>query len=163
MCIDTVFQSSTWSSYKNCNTLKTMVGISPRGVVTYLSPAYGGSCSDRQIIESSSLLRENMLSSGDSIMADRGIRVQDLFASQGVKVNVPTTMKGKNQLPAEVVVKDRRIASKRIHIERVIGLAKTFRILQSELVSSHTTKGNRIIHVCFVLCNFKNSIVKQYC
>jgi hypothetical protein len=33
-------QRSTWSSYKNSNTLKTMIGTSPRGIVTYVSPSY---------------------------------------------------------------------------------------------------------------------------
>ena len=45
------------------------------GVVTYVSPAYGGSTSDRQIIERSELLKDGKFESGDSIMADRGIMV----------------------------------------------------------------------------------------
>jgi hypothetical protein len=154
-------QRSTWSSYKNGNTLKTMVGCSPRGVVTYLSKAYGGSASDRQIIENSELL-DGRFNSGDSIMADRGILVQDLFAGQNVNVNTPTTMRGRNQLPAETVVKDRRIASKRVHVERVIGLAKTYKILQNELDHSRTPVGGRILCVCFVLSNFRSNIVPKY-
>ncbi|XP_069105886.1 uncharacterized protein, partial [Argopecten irradians] len=118
-------QSATFSSYKNKNTLKTMVGCTPKGAVSYISDAYGGSASDRQIIERSRLVQDrSMFTSGDSIMADRGIMVQDLFASKDVQVNTPTMLKGKSQLEAEDVVRDRRIASKRIHIERVIGLAK---------------------------------------
>ena len=42
-------QAATWSSYKNHNTLKCMVGISPRGQVTHISDAYGGAASDRQV------------------------------------------------------------------------------------------------------------------
>lgn len=156
-------QRATWSSYKNCNTLKTMVGISPRGVVTHISPSYGGNVSDRQIIERSDLLREQRFQGGDSIMADRGILVQDLFASQNVQVNTPTTMRGVNQLPAATVVKDRQISSKRVHVERVIGLGKTFKILQGELDHSRTPIGGRIFFVCFVLCNFKSNIVSKYC
>lgn len=34
----------------------------------------------------------------DSIMADRGIMVQDLFAPMDVYVNTPTMLKGKSQL-----------------------------------------------------------------
>lgn len=157
-------QKCTWSSYKNSNTLKSMVGISPRGVVTYVSPAYGGSASDRQIIEASPLLHDHLFAPGDSIMADRGIRVQDLFASQDVKVNTPTPLSGgRTQLAAETVVKDRRIASKRIHVERLIGLAKTFKILKNTLDHSKTPLGSRIMYVCFVLCNFKKSIVRNSC
>ena len=96
-------------------------------------------------------------------MADRGILVQDLFASQDVQVNTPTTMKGVNQLPAQTVVKDRRIASKRVHVERVIGLAKTYKILANELDHSKTPYGGRIFFVCFILSNFRKNIVPKFC
>jgi hypothetical protein len=155
-------QSATWSSYKNKNTLKCIVGISPRGFVTYISDTYGGSASDRQIIERSEFVQSNtMFVSGDSIMADRGIMVQDLFACQNVQVNTPTTMKGKNQLPSKTVVKDRRIASKRVHVERVIGLAKTFKILKRDLNHMRTPLGGRIIYVCFAILNFRPCIVGE--
>jgi len=155
-------QRETFSSYKNKNTLKVMVGCTPRGTVSYISDAYGGSASDRQIIERSKLCAEkSRFEKGDHIMADRGIMVQDLFASKNVYVNTPTMLKGKSQLDPEEIHKDRKVASKRIHIERVIGLAKTYKILKKDLNSYCITLGNRIIHVCFYLCNFRQSIVKK--
>nr|XP_022298373.1 uncharacterized protein LOC111107454 [Crassostrea virginica] len=126
-------QSKTWSSYKHKNTLKTMIGITPNGAVSYISSAYAGSVSDRQIIERSTLLDSNKFSPGESIMTDRGIMTQDLFATQNVYVNTPSLLKGKSQLDPEEIVRDRRVASKRIHVERVIGLAKTFKILNVTL------------------------------
>ena len=36
------------STYKNTGTLKTMICITPRGQVSYVSASYGGSASDRQ-------------------------------------------------------------------------------------------------------------------
>ena len=60
-------------------------------------------------------------------------------------------MKGKNQLDPETVIKDRRIASKRIHIERVIGHANTFKILQHLIPKDKFMIAKRIIHVCFLL------------
>ena len=86
-----------------------------------------------------------------------------MFASQDVRVNTPTTMKGVNQLPPEVVIKDRRIASKRVHVERVIGLAKTYKILQNELDHSKTPYGSRILFVCFMLANFRACIISKFC
>lgn len=75
-------QSATFSTYKNRNTVKTVVGCIPRGAVVYVSDTYGGSCSDRQIMERSTLLSDNSkFSANSSIMADRGIMIQDLFAS----------------------------------------------------------------------------------
>lgn len=91
-------QSKTWSSYKYKNSLKTMVGITPNGAVSYVSSAYGGSASDRQIIKRSSLLNEGKFDAGDSIMEDRGILIQDLFPNQNVSVNTPTLLMGKSQL-----------------------------------------------------------------
>ena len=156
-------QRATWSSYKNCNTLKTMIGISPNGVVTYISPSYGGSASDRQIIERSELLKPGMFKPKESIMADRGIMVQDLFASKDVMVNTPTTMKGRTQLPADIVLKDRKIASKRVHVERVIGLAKQYKILTTKMDTQRVPYGGKIIYVCFALLNLRPNIVPRHC
>ena len=152
-------QRETFSSYKNKNTLKVMVGCTPRGTVSYVSDAYGGSASDRQIIEGSTLYlnRRNMFQGKDSIMADRGIMVGDLFINENVHVNTPTMLKGKSQLEPEEVHRDRKVASKRIHVERVIGLAKTYKILKKDLNVNLITLGNRIIKVCFYLCNFRQS------
>lgn len=155
-------QSATFSTYKNRNTLKVLVGCTPRGLVSYVSDGYGGRTSDRQICERSALLKDagRLFDSGDSIMADRGFNVQDLFATKNVFVNIPTFLRGKSQLVPADVVKDKKIASKRIHIERVIGLAKTYKILRHELSASRTVLGSRIIYVCFMLCNFRKCIVK---
>lgn len=142
-------QCATWSTYKHRNTLKTMVGCTPRGAVSYISDAYGGSTSGR-------------FKSGDSIMADRGIMVQDLFAAKDVFVNTPTMLKGKSQLNPDEVVRDRRVASKRIHIERIIGLSKRFKILKNELPQSKLFLGSRIIYICFAITNFRKSIVNRY-
>lgn len=78
-----------------------MVGITPDGAVWYVSSACVGSASDRQIIERSSLLNQGKSDAGDSIMADRGILVQDLFSNQNVFVNIPTFLKEKRLLEPE--------------------------------------------------------------
>ena len=60
-----VAQQATFSSYKNKNTMKAMVGASPGGLCTYISEAYGGSASDRQIVERSTLPK--MCDPGDEV------------------------------------------------------------------------------------------------
>ena len=143
-------------------TLKTMIGIAPRGIVTYISDSVGGHTSDCQIIERSDLITEGKFQSGDEIMADRGIMVQDIFASKNVRVNTPATLKGKSQLSSDQVIRDRRVAAKRIHVERAIGLAKKHKILTSEIHQSQRSLADKIIFVCFALCNFKPCIVGKY-
>ena len=155
-------QSSSFSTYKNRNTLKTMIGCTPQGLISFVGDSYGGSASDRQLIERSELYTDSgRFEAGDSIMADRGIMVQDLFANKNASVNTPTMLKGKAQFEPHEIVRDRRIASKRIHVERVIGLAKTFKILKTELTAEKRQLGSRIIFVCFMLSNFRTSIVNE--
>jgi hypothetical protein len=154
-----VLQQATFSTYKNRNTVKVLVGLSPGGLVTYLSPAYGGSTSDRQICERSNL--PDICDPGDSIMADKGFNVQDMFERSMVKINIPTFFHKKNRLSGETVLKDRKIASKRVHVERIIGLAKTYKILQRPMNNTESALATQIIKVCFFLCNFRASIVPR--
>lgn len=155
-----VAQQSTFSTYKNRNTIKILVGSTPGGLISYVSNAYGGSTSDRQICERSNLI--TICDRGDSIMADKGFNVQDLFAPYDVSVNIPTFFKKKNRLTGKTVLKDRRISSKRVHIERIIGLAKTFKILKEPMNITETKLASEITFVCFMLCNFKNCIVPKH-
>ncbi len=154
-----VAQQATYSTYKNRNTAKVLVGMTPAGLVSYVSPAYGGSASDRQICERSNLA--DVCTPGDSIMADKGFDVQDLFDSNNVTVNIPTFFRKKNRLSAFSVLRDRKIASKRVHVERIIGLAKSYKILKGPLNNTESALATQIIHVCFYLCNFRANIVPK--
>ncbi len=88
-------------------------------------------------------------------MSDRGFNVQDLFATKDVKVNIPSFLKGKAR-------KDPSIASKRIHVERLIGPAKTFKILRKEIPGQRIVLGDYIITVCFYLTNFKECVMGKH-
>lgn len=150
-------QQATYSTYKNRNTVKVLVGVTPAGLVSYISDVYGGSASDRQISERSNLV--NICEPGDSIMSDKGFNVQDLFIPAGVTINIPEFFKKKNRMSGQAVAKDRKIASKRVHVERIIGLAKTFKILKSPLNNTESQLADHIITVIFTMCNFKSAIV----
>ena len=154
-----VAQQATFSSYKNRNTVKVVVGVTPGGLVNYCTEAYGGSASDRQIVERTNL--PNKCEPGDSIMADKGFNVQDLFERADVKINIPSFFKKKNRMSNKQIKSDRQIASKRVHVERIIGLAKTFKILKEPLNNTNSALGTQIIKVCFYLCNFKECIVPK--
>uniref|UniRef100_A0A0K2UX11 Putative LOC100636811 [Amphimedon queenslandica] n=1 Tax=Lepeophtheirus salmonis TaxID=72036 RepID=A0A0K2UX11_LEPSM len=148
-------QKSTWNSKKKCYTIKTMVGISPNGVVSFISSAYDGCCSDRQIIERSGLLK--LKSSGDAVIAHSGVMVKDLIGNQDVKVNnTPTPMSGVDQLPEPT-----GIASKGIYVEKVVALSKTYKILQGELDFDKIPTAEQIVYVCLACCNFRENIVPQ--
>ena len=140
--------------------MKAVVGISPSGLVSHIPPTYGGSASDRALVEESNLLRK--CDPKDSIMVDKGFNVQDIFAPHDIAINIPTFLKHGNQFTSKQLANDRKIASKRVHVERVIGLAKTYKILTVPLSDVLITLGTEIVFVCFMLCNFRRCIVLKY-
>lgn len=152
-------QKASFSTYKHKNTLKFLVGSSPGGLMTHCSSAYAGSVSDRQIVERSTLLQ--ICEPGDSIMADRGFNVQDLFACKGIGINIPHFLKGKSQIPGFQLNLDQKLASKRVHIERLIGLTKTYLILRTELNHFYVPLASKIFFICMMLCNFREGIVNK--
>ena len=57
-------------------TWKSLIGISPAGIVTFVSDLYPGSISDKQIKKQSGLI--DLCEEGDAIMADKGFLISDL-------------------------------------------------------------------------------------
>ena len=119
-------QQRTFSSYKNHNTFKALIGISPSGAVTFVSKLYPGNISDKELTRQSGLL--DLLEHRDSIMADRGFDLMDDLAPCGVKLNIPPFLRGKSQLDQRELIETRRIASLRIHVERCMERIKNFHI-----------------------------------
>ena len=50
-------------------------------------------------------------------MADRGFDIEDDLILQGVRLNIPPFLRGKQQLDEDERVVTKRIASLRIHVE----------------------------------------------
>ena len=119
-------QQRTFSSYKNHNTLKALIAVTPSGAVSFVSTLYGGSISDRELTEKCGLL--NLLEPGDSVMADRSFTIADVLDIRGVALNIPPT-KTQNQFTQRELTITRRIANLRIHVERAIGRIKNLKIL----------------------------------
>ena len=99
--------------------------------MSYISTAWGGRASDKTIVEASGILKK--LLPGDVALAVRGFNVEDgvgLYAASLIKI--PAFTRGKLQLSAQEVEETRKIASVRIHVQRVIGLVRRkYQILQS--------------------------------
>lgn len=63
----------TYSQYKKDHTLKFNMGIAPCGLITELSPAFGGRASDKLIVHQSEIL--DKLSYRDGVMVDKGYKI----------------------------------------------------------------------------------------
>eukprot|EP00794_Sanderia_malayensis_P011613 gene11612-biopygen9279 len=111
-------QSQTWSEYKHHNTWKALIGISPSGLITFVSKLWSGKVSDKEITLKSGVLA--LLEDGDNLMADRGFDIQDILPP-GVTLNIPPFKGTRAQLTAKETEETACIASVRIHVERAIG------------------------------------------
>ena len=67
-------QALTFSNYKHHNTLKFLVGITPSGVISFVSEAWGGRASHSHILD---LLDENF-----TVMADKGFLIEDALGKK---------------------------------------------------------------------------------
>ena len=92
-------QRSSWSDYKSSNTMKSLVGITPSGLFSFVSQLWAGSISDRKLTQVSGIL--DKLQDGDEVMADRGFNIRDLLTNINVKLNMPplvNTNKGEDYI-----------------------------------------------------------------
>ena len=74
---DLQLQLSTWSSYKHHNTAKFLVGCTPNGSISSVSPLYVGSISDVKLTTVSGLIDQLAGKCNISVMADRGFTIRD--------------------------------------------------------------------------------------
>ncbi|CAN7949879.1 unnamed protein product [Ixodes hexagonus] len=125
-----VTQSELYSHYKSTHTFKGLVGVSPCGLLTFVSELFTGCTSDRECVIRSGFL-ELEFDHGDSIMADKGFRIEDLIKEKGVTLNIPPFLKN-GQLTAKEAQKTQEIAALRIHVERKFSASKAFIYLTAQ-------------------------------
>ncbi|XP_056098360.1 uncharacterized protein LOC130099653 [Rhinichthys klamathensis goyatoka] len=152
-------RAQTYSTYKSHNTVKYLVGMSPAGAITFLSAGWGGRVSDKQITAESGFY--DLLEHNDEILADRGFTIRDELATRGATLKIPHFTKGRKQLSAQEVDTSRRLSNVRIHIERVIGRWKNFKILTTVIPLTQVDLLDDMVIVCGALTNLCKCIVPR--
>ncbi|GBN51434.1 hypothetical protein AVEN_151279-1 [Araneus ventricosus] len=157
-----VHQALTWSKYYNCNTLKFLLSCTPDGLVSFISEGYGGRTSDIMIVEHSGYLEK--LVSGSSVIADRDFKhISSLLMQKGSELVWPPSVSSASISSKADVKLSKRIASLRIHIERVIGRLREFRMLVP-----HSCLDNHLIryldYIIIIACgiiNMQEHLIKK--
>ena len=121
-------RAQTFSNYKKHNTVKFLVGVTPYGLISFLSECWGGRVSDKKITQRSGFFEK--LEAGELVMADRGFLIEEDLAVHGASIVMPPFTRGKKQLSQHEVESARRLSRVRIHVERAIERIKRFRILK---------------------------------
>lgn len=155
-------QALTWSDYKKCNTIKYLISSTPDGLINFVSKGYGGRTSDVAIFEDCGFLNE--LPENSVIMADRGFKkIETFLHKKNCTLIRPPSVANKEKMSKDDVLLTKRIASVRIHIERVIKRIRDFKLL-----SPHATVNLSLVqkldHVIIIACaiiNLQSPIIKQ--
>ena len=149
-------QRRTHSSYKSRNTFKLFISLSPMLHINFISRLYSGCISDKEITKKCGFLEA--LEPGDHVMADKGFNIQDLLALNHVRLIAPPIMY-KGNVGAHSATATRRVATKRIHVERIISSLKSFNILKGVIPLTMKSYIDSIITVCAALVNLKPRII----
>lgn len=159
-----VQQALTWSEYKKCNTLKYLIGSTPDGLIIFVSKGFGGRISDSDIMLFEESKFMDILPDNVAVMADRGFKhIENFLNRKGcLLIRPPSVSEGKPSTKDEVL-ETKRIASLRIHIERVIGRVGEYEMLKphATLCSYHMKAIDDIMYVVCGLIKLQYPIIKS--
>lgn len=165
---DCVAQTVVFSSYKHHDTLKFLIGITVCGSICFISDAFVGSTSDKEVVVQCGIL--NKLRDGDVVLSDRGFTVDNEVRQVGAYLVTPSFKgRGSKQLQYHQIEFTRNIARVRIHVERVIGVIRNkFIILSKEQPITILNRNSyfdtvkpfdKILTVCSTLLNICPAVV----
>ena len=150
-----------YSDYKSHTTVKVLVGIIPGGGFNFVSNAYPGSISDKNITLKCGILNPELWNAGEALMADRGFTIEEYTKILGIELIIPAFLRGRDQMTESEVITTQQIANERIHVERMIQRLKCYHIFDRVIPISMIGTLNQIISVCALLANFDDPIIKR--
>ena len=156
-----VLHKMMYSDYKSHITIKTLAGITPRGVFTFISNTYPGNISDKDIFVESGFLNPYLWEQDDIAIANRDFLIEDYLKPSGVGLEIPNFLKGRDQFTIKETVKSQKISNERIHVERMIQRLKCYHIFDRALQINMLGSFNQIKSACALLSNFQEPMLKK--
>ena len=153
-----VRQRQTWSNYKHHNTMKILIAVAANSTIIFVSKAFGGSISDKELTSQSKFL--DTLEPYTSLMADKGFGITEECAARRIMLIIPPGRRGQSQMLTRDVQKTNSIAKMRILVEQVIRQLKCFRILATEVPINVISQLDDIVIVCSALTNMFQPIYR---
>ena len=145
------------SQYRLSNTFKVLVSESPMCHFNFVSHAYSGSISDKEIVRKSGFL--DHLEEGNIVMADNGFNIQDILAVRGVRL-MTSPMMTKSKISVCAFTSIRRIAISPEHIERMLRKLKILIIFRRLLPLTFKAYIGSIVKVVASLANLQPGIIE---
>lgn len=125
-------------------------------MISFVSNAWGGRATDRYIVQKSGFL--DLIEPYD--LADRGFTIREDLLFCNAILEIPPPSAGLQQMSRSNVLKTKKIANARIHVERAINRIKWFKILSLVLPLSLVPLFDKILVICAALSNLLDPLVK---
>ncbi|XP_064612603.1 uncharacterized protein LOC135476498 [Liolophura sinensis] len=153
---------SQFYSDKTCTTLKGIIGVDPRGAITFVSMLHYSSMSNKDLVKLcgfyrilKQLLQSGVMKEGDGIMAGKDFPIEKEIQNLGLELNVPPIAPSStSEMSASDVTQMNKIAKHHVHVEQAIARIKEFKILSSKSSLGLFKSVNQIWRVCCLLTNF---------
>lgn len=148
-----------YSNYKGQRTIKFLIGVTPAGLISYVSEAYSGKASDKQIFNEQNFL-ELLDPFTDELMVDKGFSIQQECLNKGIRLHIPPFLRTNRHTEKDALLNE-SIAKSRIHVERTIQRIKLFSIMQSTVEVSVLGAINSVMMVICALVNLSAPILRD--
>lgn len=150
-----------YSHYKKGFTAELLVGITPSGFICSKYKVAGGKKSDSHITVQSGLI--NLLEEGDEVLAAKSFpEIKEVANKEGknIVIVMPPILENKVGFTKEETEKTYKIASVRIHVERIMQRLRTYQIL-NKIPHYLFSNIDIFIHVCCILVNLQSPIFSE--
>ncbi|CAN7983522.1 unnamed protein product, partial [Ixodes hexagonus] len=122
----------TYSYYKGRHTAEFLIGVSPAGLITFVSRGFGGRASDKACVERS-LVLSRLEKLRDDVMVDKGFHVDTECNKLGLGVVQPPFLRQQPQFSAADAKRTVIVAQARVHVERAIQRLKVFKVFKGPI------------------------------
>lgn len=149
----------SYSHYKGTHTIKFLIGITPSGLISFLSAGFGGRASDKAIFNYENVI--DKLDIHDAVMTDKGILIEKECNEKLVTLIRPPFLKGQKQFSKQDAERTADIARARVHVERAIQRIKIFKILHEQISWYLIPHTDEIMIVIAAIVNLSSPILRE--
>lgn len=137
--------------YKSNYALKFLVGISPAGLIAYISKPYGAMFSDKAIFEQNNLIK--LMQKPNAYMEDKGFSIDNIYKKNDITMIKPHFYKNQKQFSVEDAVLENKMAKAKVHIKKINQHIKTFKIFNHIFPDAHLHLASDIMTIICGLYN----------
>jgi len=122
----------TYSHYEHGHTLKILMGVTPGGLISFVSKVYGGRASGQAILEQSNLI-EKCDPFTDAVMVDESFQIYQVCAANHVEVIRPPFLRKDKKFSEENDDRRQCVAGVCADVQRIISRLMLFKLFSEEI------------------------------